>query len=446
MAAEPPAALRAFESARKALNSGRVEWSALPEGDEARALRFVSRYASNGDMIFERHGDSEGWTVRNPDTGEGFSRYPHFYMIDEKAVWSHRDWTMHVNRWEPDGQEGPWDNRIKDVRALGAYVTSNSLEHKTGLASIWGRDDDPVESWDELQHGDLHIVTGHTRGGARITWHVNAERGWNAERIEYDTGYGLWEAVSTLQEYGGAWFPAETRYYQDGKLQEAVVVRSASFNVPDDPQRFSLADIAVEPGTHIVAQNRPNISGPDSATWNGEQIVKLSEWLEDRRTGRRDFGPKFKEWRRLGRSPYSTPEEVAAVKLGNRELTTHAVMRRHAGLWERYVRDFIERYKLLDEQKQRAWAVLLECRNEADAVIDRHRPRLTELISKMLAAKEQGEADKERELTAQIKKLRAPVDDIFEQQLKPRLEKLPTRAQRKAAEDAAASQPAATKP
>jgi len=48
-------------------------------------------------------------------------------------------------------------------------------------------------------------------------------------------------------------------------------------------------------------------------------------------------------------------------------------------------------------------------------------------------------AKEQAEITAQRANLMAPIDSIFDKQLKPRLEKIPTRAQREAAEKAPAA-------
>ncbi len=60
-------------------------------------------------------------------------------------------------------------------------------------------------------------------------------------------------------------------------------------------------------------------------------------------------------------------------------------------------------------------------------------------LADLKSADKKKRAEKMLTLNEQQKKLREPVDRIFEDQLKPRLEKLPTRAQRKAAESGSKS-------
>jgi len=447
--AEPPAPLKAFEEARKSLVSGRVEWAVLPAGDPERALSFVNRYAANGDLIHEVRGDKDGWTVFNTVTGEGVHRFPQLYLVNSAGVWHHQETGLGCALWrrEPQGSS-PYDGEIRDVRAIGVYPTSSSLEYVRGLGSMWGPPGESVAAWSETEDAGLYIVEGRLASGPKMTWYIDAERGWNAERVEYDTDYGHWEAISSLREYGGVWFPEETSYYQDGKLTETIVVRSASFNRPDDPRRFTPADLGVEPGTQIAVQNDPSYIYDPAVhkdikkyvdalpTWNGEETVAFGKWIEDVRAGRRDWGPRFKRAMERGfnESPYETPEQVAERKLALREMRLRYVLRRHVEMWERYVRQFIDRYRLDDEQQQKAWAVFLECRRRADAIIDRHRDRLTELVSESLAAREAGEREKAEKLAREAEELRAPVDRIFEEELKPRLDRIPTREQRRQAE------------
>jgi hypothetical protein len=104
--------------------------------------------------------------------------------------------------------------------------------------------------------------------------------------------------------------------------------------------------------------------------------------------------------------------------------------------WEQYVRQFIERYKLNEEQANRANKILKSCQDLADRY-RRGRAEQLEKLDRQEAALRTSDsptkAKEQAEITAQRAKLLAPIDEIFEKQLKPRLEKIPTRAQRDAA-------------
>lgn len=104
------------------------------------------------------------------------------------------------------------------------------------------------------------------------------------------------------------------------------------------------------------------------------------------------------------------------------------------GEWEKYVREFIERYQLNDSQAQRAKLVLKSCQDQANNYMQKRRTQIEQLdeqIEEMGKSKERArDAQKLRE---RKEKLLAPIGQIFEKRLKPRLERLPTSAQRAAA-------------
>lgn len=439
-----PRALTAFEEARRALESGRIEWSVLPEGDLEQAIAFVSRYARNGDMIFEMRGDKDGWTRVNRD-GTGVTKYPQLFLIksENQELWYQQETSPNVSvypKFDPRKQE--FHRGIRDIRALGVYPTSGSVDLKVGLDWLWGREEDPFVSFRERRDGDHYIVTGRSQHGALVTWHINAARGWNAERIEYEAGeLGVWEAVSTLEKLGEAWFPSETRFYENGRLVESVVVNSGAFNLPSDKSELTPSDLGLEPGTNIWIHDEESNSRRIPPVWNGESAMPLREFWRDVEEGRRTLGPTFARMREKGfSSPYDTPEQIEQRRATRLSMMVRSQAESHHGAWESYVRDFISRYALDEEQRQRAWTILLDCRQRAEAIMQPQRNEMLAAISEYLAAREADDPQQEA-LAAKINRMREPIDRIFETQLKPRLDKLPTRAQRKAAETAAASQP-----
>ncbi len=434
-----PLALEAFEQSRQALETGTLRW-AVYSGDDERCLNtFVSRYARNGDMIFEIRGDDEGWTVHDPQTGEGSSRYPQLLMMRETTeAWHFQESgvTARVypskDRWSPVLKE-----YLRDVRAVGVFPTSRSLSiERGGVPLLWGSPDDPIVEFTDSRNGDLFIVTATTRGGAVITWHIDSGRGWNAERIEYEAGdFGVWEVVCDLRQYGETWFPEQTRFYENGRLVESIVVTSAEFNQLEHSPSFSPADLGIEPGTNLTMNDGVRRSGLDLLTWNGDAAVPHREYIEDVKAGRRAPGPTVQRTFKEGfSSPYETEGEIERRKQATRRMHIEWNAERHQKLWEQYVRTFIARYALDDEQRQRAWTILLECRRTAESVMAPRRDQMISLISEQMQARTDQNDDRADELERQIAELRKPIDEIFERQLKPRLDKLPTRAQRAAAE------------
>jgi hypothetical protein len=134
-----------------------------------------------------------------------------------------------------------------------------------------------------------------------------------------------------------------------------------------------------------------------------------------------------------------TDEERLRLGMSRHDFRVQASLKEHEGMWAQYVREFIERYRLNDEQSQKAMAILAGCQRRADQVLARQKPQLTALVLKLEEARKRGERTALRELTDQINGLREPINKIFQTELKPRLEPLPTRAQREAAERSARS-------
>ncbi|MGE3181939.1 MAG: hypothetical protein AB7N71_09930 [Phycisphaerae bacterium] len=96
--------------------------------------------------------------------------------------------------------------------------------------------------------------------------------------------------------------------------------------------------------------------------------------------------------------------------------------------FDRYVEDFIRHYQLNAEQTESAGRFLREAKRQRD----RYQTMKVEEFRKVEARLSAAEASEIPEIRTQYEKLRAPIERYF-QQLKDRLDKLPTRAQRKAA-------------
>lgn len=121
----------------------------------------------------------------------------------------------------------------------------------------------------------------------------------------------------------------------------------------------------------------------------------------------------------------------------------------HETEWDRYVEDFIKRYSLNDEQAQQAHTILKDCKDQAERYLASRKRDFEQLDEREESLKKSADKNKTKELSEvnkQRQKLREPLAAIFERQLKPRLDKVPTRAQRRDAEAAAAKPKKTDKP
>lgn len=100
--------------------------------------------------------------------------------------------------------------------------------------------------------------------------------------------------------------------------------------------------------------------------------------------------------------------------------------------WARYVEWFIRRYRLNDEQKQKAEQFLKQ-QNERR---DKHLLARVEEMERVAAMFDNAQTDKERALAeSSFQRLNQPLERMFDE-LKRKLDTLPTRAQRRAAAEA----------
>ena len=137
--------------------------------------------------------------------------------------------------------------------------------------------------------------------------------------------------------------------------------------------------------------------------------------------------------REVPREPRQPPPPlVAEPEKPPKERTSpaHRPQRQNEDAWAKYVREFIEKYELNDEQQQRAWLFYQDSK-ERDEVFERRFARQT----KAMRAKGEAASDERTRaaLRKQTEKHRLEKERLFNQ-LKRRLERLPTRAQRRNAE------------
>lgn len=111
--------------------------------------------------------------------------------------------------------------------------------------------------------------------------------------------------------------------------------------------------------------------------------------------------------------------------------------------WQKYVREFIERYQLNESQTQKANLFLDEAERRAQQAVGAKQDELAKIDkreselkgSAAARGKDSPSAKELEELAKKREAIVAPLSRIFDD-LKSKLDKLPTRAQRKAAEEA----------
>ena len=444
-----PSALLAMEQARNAIVSGRVEWSILPNGAPEARRAFVCRYAANGDTIFEERGDREGWTVTTPSQG-GVTKYPQVFMRNDDGLWYYQETSLGCSWWKNKPPHRPWPEHfirpVKDVRWVGTSLGKNSLDANVGFAAVWDDKHHKVVSWDQQELGERYLVTAYYDSGAVATWEINPDRGWNVERATFDVGPIHQEVLCNLKQYGNVWLPETTDYRLNGETTATVRIESASLNQPGDAKQFTLTDIGMEAGMDISCQDSAE-ERAKRPTWNGDEVCSSDTWMADVKSGKRQWGPRLMKLIRGEpvERPYETEEQRRRRLLARAKMGVRSALNRHQCLWSKYVADFIERHELNEDQTHKAQAILSDCQAKAEQKTMHLRMRCAPLLTE-LDARGELKPDQQRRLDGLLGSVREAVDKIFTTQLKPRLERLPTRAQKEAAEQRDAAKAEGSKP
>lgn len=446
-----PQALKGVESNRAALRTAHVEWSWWKPLLGSHFYFYTSRIAGD-DFALDQRGNEDGLFAR-PDGDGGSPPRAHLVRTLRSAgqVW-------HSFGHGPSAEVYPAGARTCASQKIRALGISFHLGGRDVSDTLWydGRQAKPRNYTTRVENG-LHVVRAATDHG-EITWWIDPERGWSPVHVALSNrGEIVAESRSTLKQFDGVWFPENVLFfrssYKDGKEPcEIVRVHSASFNQPEHPQRLRPKDIGID-ACFTVGMHDENAKPTGLFKWDGEKIVTIDEWNRRQRAGEVEPGPHYQRLVAQGKDRVERARERgdpqlaaldAASEAARGTLTAAALMKRSVeSKWEKYTRRFVEQYELNQEQSNKAWAILRDCQERANRHLAKRERDFERLAKEAAALRESDAKDRTARLAAIDKKqqeLTRPIDEIFQKQLKPRLERLPTRTQRQAAE--AASKPA----
>ncbi|MGE3182056.1 MAG: hypothetical protein AB7N71_10525 [Phycisphaerae bacterium] len=182
-----------------------------------------------------------------------------------------------------------------------------------------------------------------------------------------------------------------------------------SAGVPEQTDKERLRDFRKRPG------NQPATAAPESENPDAEQaaVAAADGTANAPQQDRRDRPSRTADRTRRTMTPNAGENFESA--------------------WEKYVRDFITKYELDNGQKAVAEKILADCQEQAKRYLATRKSQIDKIDELLKEAT--GEKQKEAAaLQTKRTKLLAPIDQIFEKQLKPRLDRIPTRAQQAAAE------------
>jgi hypothetical protein len=422
-----PRALEELERQRARLRTATVEFSAQKHRFFDWPMFYTGRSA-NQDEILMLRGDADGVFRRRGGKVDPRQGLPRCTLHRGGETWI----------YESDGATARLEEECRlsehnpRLRTLGvSYMNSRADLHDT----LW-RDNVAQPSarrYRERQENGLHVVTAITDYG-EVTWWIDPQRDWSPVRVTLEQdGEVVSEGRCTLKRFDGVWFPETTLFFskgfEDGREPiETVKVHSARFNAPDHPKRFTARDIGVEAG--MMVEKVKADKSIEVLTFDGTTAVTEEEFARRLVAGEIQYGPTFLRT--------MAQEDAREVRESGPDLPTGKVTAtiRQAieSEWETYTRQFIVRYELDDLQTQRAILILRQCQALGRAHFSRRKPEIERLDLELAKLRAGLDEKKREELMRRRGELTKPIERVFQEQLKPRLNRLPTRAQRAAAE------------
>jgi hypothetical protein len=285
-------------------------------------------------------------------------------------------------------------------------------------------------------------------------WHVDPEQGWNAVRCEgIYQGRVFAESISEYAQQDGVWFPVSSAYLNSvGDLVTLIEVDSIKVNSPDIPDEPTPEIIGLGNGMAVIPQAGARTVPPGDGNLiygTGARLFTVHEYSELKKKGLIEPSPVLLEWmqrvqqntRAKGRASAQESSSAPASRAVPAATQPAIVPNKVDDEWEKYTREFIKRYALNDDQTETAWRILRDCQEQRTKYLRSRRVDIADLQGEISAPKAQKDS---AALLRKLEEIKQRIQEIFEKNLKPRLEALPTRAQRRAVE--LATQPANPKP
>jgi len=443
-----PKPLLLLEQARTSIVSGTVEWTVEFAEDgrwgPGNELRFVSRYARNGDMIYEEHGDRDGATVRDAN-GRVVFHSPQLFMFNYEGFWYRNAASTTARLWS-GAKKLPAHQRpgeAKDIRFLGLTPTDASLRYGEGVTRMYmiapdGMIPSPAIEWNVDERAGLKVVTGLCpQDRSRQVWEIDPARGWNAVRVatlqdKVDTPVN--EAVISLRKYGAVWFPEATEFRALGKRRSTIKVRRAVFGHPDDPPKFTANELGVEVGGNVMfdPSTPPKDGNLRPRFWTGESAVTHAEFKKLRREGRITLGPISAALARGEDpdTPFKTPSERVEFLARSRELKYQMWQQSAPSRWSRFVNSVDAAARFDDSQKSSAKSILNDCTRRAREYAECTRTDYVNYVADLAAAKKKNDEKAIERLSQLAAALDSPIHEIETKELVPRIRALLTEEQR----------------
>lgn len=427
-----------MEESRRSIVTADIQWRSSLPARRAPVQRYATRIAGD-DVLWTNYGDENGvrsFEVVGDDIRPKISE-PGNVLFNGEDAWTYDDKDLmayiYSKSTEPDAI---------DVRSIGLWPGgmilkdwTKYLDRKSSAGCI------PEFRREPAAHGAVVSMRYPEHPDEITRWTLDARFGYQPTRCEValDGKVIRWVDVDYAAAGDGEFFVRRAESYDaDGTLYSRVEVDSALINDPSQPVSLSPADLGIGNGFNVVFRpGHPlhDAAHPQVILCDG-QFLAVEEYLERQRTiGVEPCPMVAQEFPELLKQYHAILERNGApeTRLSASQPSKGAA----PGEWERFTLDFIARYHLDDDQRQKAMTILAECQQRGWRHVARIRPAMEALDRRAAGARGESAASGHKlspsDLARERGKLLKPLDDIFQKELKPRLETLPTRAQRAAA-------------
>jgi hypothetical protein len=440
-----PPALIAMEKARESLTSAEVYWSnTFFYGDRAGNTTYLRSLYAGDDVASTEFGDSEGVVSRDAD-GKPTGILPWSVLIKRGSgvLFQNRNATAQVF----ETSDLALKEMIRDMRTMGMLPKGiDPSAHPRDYLATYPTRDTRQRSYSQTQVDGIYKVEMDTEN-SKTVWYIDPNTGWSCTRSELRelSGALVNYSETAYQKYGDTWLPVSTAYMdRNDELRVFQEVSQARVNDKDLPSSLSPADIGVEVGVAMLGSPNSGSQQGQYNYWDGQNVVSKEEFDRRMKAGDLELGPSVKEFFKNIKKyneagvPYNpgiplevlAPEGSAAyARLSNAGLFTKPPATQPSTLiiepkdpWDVYAIKFIKDYKLDQEQSSKTLQILEDF--------------------KVLRQKYLNMLPTSAKRVEDTTKLLRNVDNMFDNGLKPRLQRLPTRRQK--AEFLAAQSPVAT--
>ena len=437
--AAAPFALKELVKNRERIHTGRVDYSitdyekAERKSRDTREIFFTARLTQDQEIRVNR-GDADGVVLLTTDGDPHplVGDTPFLIFYEDGATWQRSDRLHDLAR--------KYESRSSsrgDSRTLGISATNNLNMELHDMA--W-RDTVslPVKTkYSESVEHDLHVIRVEQSLSTTTYW-IDPQLDWSPIRTRVDYANGEWsEARSVLKNWNGIWFPEivdsySSKFHNGAKPTRTIRVVAAEFNDPSQPQQFTPSHIGISIGNEVAVYDR-SMKLALYGKYDGASVISHADYETKLNSGSiLENNPKENVASRT-----ADDQQTADVSPNNTAEIVDIEKYEKLTPWEEYTRDFITRFQLNDEQTQKAWSICRECQNRAREYLRNKREiivKIDERINVLRSAAPDIVGDEIQRLQDRRDKLIEPIDQIFRKELMPRLDRLPTRAQRQAIE------------